>query len=207
MKMDAVKQNDVISMILDGLADRGFAIADQFLPDSILENLFEEQKLLLEEGRFKEAGIGRGSEHSVRQEIRGDKILWFDPENLSPFQEIYLFKLYDLKSRITADFFLSLNDIECHFAVYPVGSLYKRHLDQFKGVGARQISCILYLNKDWKEEDGGSLRIYYDVEDREKYIDVLPQWGRFVCFRSADIYHEVLKTNRERYSITAWMRK
>jgi SM-20-related protein len=36
-------------------------------------------------------------------------------------------------------------------------------------------------------------------------LDVLPQAGRLVCFRSEQIEHEVLPATRPRFSITGWI--
>jgi SM-20-related protein len=96
---------------------------------------------------------------------------------------------------------LSLKDVEVHMTVYPAGSFYKRHLDQFKQDDHRKLSVICYLNNDWKEEHGGQLRMY--LNDRS--IDVLPTAGRLVIFRSDQIEHEVLPATRPRLSITGWV--
>jgi SM-20-related protein len=85
--------------------------------------------------------------------------------------------------------------------VYPVGSFYKRHLDQFKQDDHRKLSLICYLNEDWKEIHGGQLRMHLPSE----VLDVLPTGGKLVCFRSDMIEHEVLPATRERYSLTGWI--
>jgi SM-20-related protein len=36
-------------------------------------------------------------------------------------------------------------------------------------------------------------------------LDILPQAGKLVCFRSDQIEHEVLPATRPRMSITGWM--
>jgi SM-20-related protein len=85
--------------------------------------------------------------------------------------------------------------------VYPTGTFYKRHLDQFSREDHRKLSVICYLNHDWKDYEGGQLRAY--VQD--EVIDVLPLAGRIVCFRSDQIEHEVLPASRPRLSITGWI--
>src|SRR5690606_23077857 len=102
---------------------------------------------------------------------------------------------------------LGLKSFEAHLAKYPPGSFYKRHIDQFQQVSYRIISCILYLNADWREGDGGELRIFLpDGKRGEKQIDIVPKAGTLVCFKSDEIPHEVLPTHKERYSFTGWMR-
>ena len=96
---------------------------------------------------------------------------------------------------------LSLKDFEVHMTVYPIGSFYKRHLDQFKKDDHRKLSVILYLNNDWQDSHGGQLRMYFPGQTK----DFLPLAGRLVIFRSDEIEHEVLPATRERLSITGWV--
>jgi SM-20-related protein len=88
-----------------------------------------------------------------------------------------------------------------HRTIYPIGSFYKRHLDQFKKDDKRKLSVICYLNTDWKESEGGQLRIYLPNGS----TDIFPLAGRLVCFRSDLLEHEVLPATRERLSLTGWL--
>lgn len=115
--------------------------------------------------------------------------------------QTYLNRLDELVSFLNQALFLSLKDVEAHMTVYPAGSFYKRHLDQFKQDDHRKLSVICYLNNDWKEEHGGQLRMY--LLDRS--LDLLPTAGRLVIFRSDQIEHEVLPATRSRLSITGWV--
>ncbi|CAN5538976.1 2OG-Fe(II) oxygenase [soil metagenome] len=193
--------------ILDDLAGQGWSVIPKFISDHLVEKLLQEQKDLLMQGQFRNAGIGKGETFQVKPEIRGDKIMWLDQEQISSVLQEYLQKIENLRMLLNQEFFLGLKNFECHFAQYPPHTFYKKHLDQFKQTTYRIISCILYLNTDWKEEDGGQLRIYTTEDNPEIYQDVLPIGGTLVCFRSEDIPHEVLPTQRERYSITGWMRR
>ena len=93
-----------------------------------------------------------------------------------------------------------------HYTMYPKGAYYKRHLDQFKTNDNRRLTFLCYLNEDWTEKDGGTLRLYTeDKQKREQAIDILPVAGRFVCFCSDLLEHEVLVCHRERYSLTGWL--
>jgi SM-20-related protein len=188
--------------MLDELAEKGWAIQENFIPLPAVRKLTEEELRLYAEGKFKKAGIGPGKQ--VTENIRGDYIHWFDAENLSKAQKMYWDKIRELSLEINSTFFSGLKDFECHFALYPSGTFYKTHLDQFQNNNSRQISCILYLNRDWKQEDGGQLRLY--AEGQRGFTDVFPREGLFVCFRSALIRHEVVHTKRDRYSITGWLK-
>lgn len=191
------------SQIIDEIAEKGWSVSDEIFSESLVRELQTELKQIQESGQLKKAGIGNRSNKMINSEIRGDDILWFDELNLLPGQKKYWELLTELRLTINREFFLGLTEIECHFASYPIGSFYKRHLDQFKNSGSRLITCILYLNNDWKAEDSGFLRLYLDNEER----DIFPEAGRFVCFKSEEIEHEVFPTNRVRLSITGWMRK
>jgi SM-20-related protein len=149
---------------------------------------------------FKKAGIGNRRSLQIEETVRGDYIQWLDRSSPTA-AKVYLDRLYDLIAFLNRNLFLSLKDVEAHLTVYPAGSFYKRHLDQFKQDDHRKLSVICYLNKNWKEENGGQLRMY--LTDRS--LDVLPIAGRMVCFRSDQIEHEVLPATRDRLSITGWM--
>jgi SM-20-related protein len=185
----------------DGLAEHGYAIIDDFLsPDEVyaILQLDEFKNGLLQ---FKKAGIGKLQEKQINEAIRGDYIQWIDKASAQAPLQAYLHKLHELISFVNQNLFLSLKDYEIHLTMYPPGSYYKRHLDQFKKDDHRKLSVICYLNEDWKAEEGGLLRIYLP----EKEIDVLPQAGRLVCFRSDQLEHEVLPATRSRLSLTGWI--
>jgi SM-20-related protein len=99
---------------------------------------------------------------------------------------------------------LGLFDFECHFAIYPAGTRYGRHLDRFKSDARRALSCVLYLNPDWREADGGQLRLYLDESHS---VDVMPRAGTLVTFLSQRFEHEVLPATRERLSLAGWFRR
>jgi len=187
--------------IADGLAEAGFAVVDNFLAstevDAILDlDMFREGVV-----NFRKAGIGKESQLQINESIRGDYIRWIDKNEALPPINVYMDRLQGLCEYLNQSLFLSLKDYEIHFTIYPAGSYYKRHLDQFKKDDHRKLSVICYLNKGWEEQHGGQLRMH--LSDRP--IDVLPLSGRLVCFRSDQIEHEVLPATKERLSLTGWM--
>ena len=97
-----------------------------------------------------------------------------------------------------------LEDFQGHFALYPSGAAYARHVDRLAGTDVRAISVALYLNDDWAACDGGVLRMYTGGGASE---DVLPRGGRLVAFLSDRFEHEVLPSSRERLSFTGWYRR
>ena len=109
-----------------------------------------------------------------------------------------------LRQAINPGLVPGLEDFECHFALYPPGAFYRRHLDRFRDDDRRAVSAVFYLNQDWQPEDGGQLRMFLadDVEH-----DVQPQAGCLVVFLSGEVPHEVLPAGRERLSLTGWFRR
>ena len=196
-----MSQDSAFDAIADALASQGFAIADQFLSQTELQDILSLAAFQNASGNFKKAGIGKMQHHQVNEGIRGDYIQWVDKGSSPPAMRTYLERIDELMRYLNQALFLSLKDFEVHLTIYPAGAFYKRHLDQFKSDDHRKLSVICYLNKDWSEDDGGQLRIYRP----EGSLDVLPVAGRLVCFRSDALEHEVLPARRPRLSLTGWM--
>jgi SM-20-related protein len=193
--------NAQFDSIADGLAEQGYAVTDQFLSQNELADIRKSDNFAQGIEQFQKAGIGKKNGHQINEAIRGDYIQWLDRETAHPSVKIYLDRLHELMGYINQSLYLSLKDYEVHMTVYPVGSFYKRHLDQFKHDDHRRLSVICYLNEDWKAEHGGQLRMYL----KNGHEDIFPVGGRLVCFRSDLIEHEVLPATRERLSLTGWM--
>lgn len=187
--------------IADGLAEDGFSLVDAFLIHQEVAAILQTEEVLTRDSRFKKAGIGRQQGKQINESIRGDYIHWLEPSTSSPAISLYLDRLRQLIDYLNQSLFLSLKDVEVHLTSYPLGTFYKRHLDQFKSDDHRKLSALCYLNEDWQEEHGGQLRMYLPNGPK----DVLPLAGRLVCFRSDLIEHEVLPATRERLALTGWM--
>lgn len=175
-----------------------------FLEHDALERLVSEMRERWEQGAFQAAGVGRGAGHTVRTDVRGDQVLWLDSQNPGVTLSAYVQGMEALREELNRELYLSLVDFEAHFAVYPPGTFYRRHLDRFQDSDRRMLSTVLYLNPDWQESDGGQLRLYHPDET---WTDIAPRLGTFVLFRSDTVPHEVLPANTQRYSITAWFRR
>jgi len=191
--------NHIFESVADGLADQGYAIVDQFLIQSEVEAIIKDEKIKLDIESFQKAGIGKHGKQI--NEVRGDYIKWIESDEASPSLQLYIQRIRDLIQYLNHSLFLSLKDFEVHRTVYPVGTFYKRHLDQFKQNDHRKLSLICYLNENWDETHGGQLRMHLPSGT----LDVFPNGGKLVCFRSDMIEHEVLPATRERYSLTGWI--
>lgn len=193
--------NEIFNVIADGLAEKGFAVVDNFLTPEEVKNILALNEFKNTISDFKKAGIGKKQDLQINESIRGDYIYWIDKISAPLAAKVYLNKLNDLVQFLNQNLFLSLKDYEVHMTIYPVGSFYKRHLDQFKADDHRKLSVICYLNNDWSEEHGGQLRLHFETQT----LDILPLAGRLVCFRSDQLEHEVLPATKQRLSLTGWM--
>ena len=152
-------------------------------------------------GDFAAARVGAPGAEQRLESIRGDFTCWLR-EPFAPCERALLDGLEVLRLQFNRDLFLGLFDLELHYARYPPGAAYARHVDQPHGSAQRQVSFVLYLNPDWQPDDGGALRIY----GADGPLDVEPLGGRLVCFLTSGREHEVMPARRERHSISGWFR-
>jgi SM-20-related protein len=190
--------------IADEVAAQGYAVTPDFLFVTEVAELASDLRTLQQSGEMRGAGVGKDAE--VTNNVRGDFIHWLEESSASPAQQVYLQRLEELRLALNQTLYLGLFEFEGHFASYPPGAFYRKHLDQFQHDSQRALSCILYLNDSWLEEDGGQLRMYLDENDDTVYRDIQPRGGTLVTFLSARYWHEVLPARRERLSITGWFR-
>jgi SM-20-related protein len=161
-----------------------------------------------ERGDFKRAGVGRGLDLQVREDVRRDEVMWLQTGVDAGEQVIYLAKLELLRLALNQRFFLGLFEFEGHFAIYPEGAFYKAHLDRHAGTNDRIVTIILYLNLDWQPGDGGELKLWTTPEGKAgAFILIEPRMGTLVCFMAGDFWHEVLPATKTRMSITGWFRQ
>lgn len=190
------------SSIVERLAGPGWAVCPGFINPQHLELLATEAAALWKNGEFRHARVGIGPQRQLRPEIRSDHVLWLDESDASPALAAYLALIEQLRLALNQALFLGLFSFEVHLTVYPAGSFYQRHVDQFQGTRHRIVSCILYLNRDWQPADGGQLRLY----PPDGMVEIYPEGGTLVVFLSEGIEHEVCPAKRERFSLTGWLR-
>jgi SM-20-related protein len=146
---------------------------------------------------------GTGADR-VNSALRGDCTRWFVDDAMSAPQQTFADRLDTLRIALNRALLLGLVDCESHYAVYRPGASYARHLDRLRDDDARVLSTVFYLNADWREAEGGALRLYLaDGTSR----DIYPHAGNLLLFLSAQFEHEVLPATRDRMSIASWMRQ
>jgi len=205
--MDELQLNPLYEKVIDDLMGQQYSIVDDFFSKE--EVLLLRTSLLekYEEDMFKKSAIGKQSNEQVVDAVRGDFILWLDEHNASGGEAQFFDKLNGFKDYLNRTCFMGINEKEFHYALYPEGTFYKRHLDTFQNDSRRKLSMVCYLNdEDWKPEYGGELTIYLDENGSEKPIDIYPLQGRMVIFESQVLEHEVKPVKRARLSITGWLK-
>ena len=180
----------------------GLSVRDGFLAAVQVRALVECANLRHERGEFQAARIGNECSLQRREDIRGDSTCWIVPPLLPP-ERTLLEELERLRLELNAQAWLGLFELELHYARYPPGAGYARHVDQPQGSAQRRVSLVLYLNETWTPGAGGELRIF-DAAGR--HTDIEPVAGRLVCFLTPGREHAVLATQRERLSISGWFR-
>lgn len=188
--------------VVNALQAQGFWHGEAVLPKALTENLLAELQTRRAQKQLQRAGVGRAQQFQLDDATRRDSIYWLDGASVA--QRDYLQLMDELRLYLNQNLFLGLHDFETHFAHYPPGSFYKKHKDSFVGAKNRTVSVVAYLNPLWALDDGGELALY-DAEDCE-LARVLPVGGSLVVFMSEEIPHEVLTTQKDRYSIAGWFR-
>lgn len=191
------------AVIIDDLATQGWSLLPGFASQTLTAELAQECRARVKNGALSPARVGRGAGQEIREAIRGDQIEWLEPGQSAP-TDAYLQLIDGLRLALNQQLFLGLDSYESHFAFYPAGAFYKKHLDRFRDDDRRTVSVVLYLNEQWQDDFGGELRLHLpDGETR----DVRPDAGSLVVFMSADMPHEVLPATRERLSLAGWFRR
>ena len=190
---------NLYSKITDALVDDGYIILEDALPKELTQKLSDYAK---QSSNYTNAGISSTKNLHIDTSKRRDKTLWID-EDGSVCSE-YLVFCEGLRNYLNRSLYLGLTYYEAHFARYEEGDFYEKHLDAFKGSTNRVVTTVLYLNEEWREENGGEL-VIYDEDDKE-IEKVVPNAGTLVVFLSDKFPHEVLPAKKKRHSIAGWFR-
>jgi SM-20-related protein len=193
--------------IIDALNEKDYGVFANWLPAEEVSQLGVEFYQLKKSGQFKPAGVSKA--HLIVSDIRSDEICWFEPHELLPAQESLWERLQSLREELNRELFLGLWDLEGHFAAYPQGGFYRRHLDRFSNDDARTVTVVLYLNENWRPNHGGELVIFTggSSNETERCVIVEPRAGTLVVFMSAKIEHQVRQAYAARQSFAGWYRR
>lgn len=197
-----------VDQLLSDIDRQGWSVTSGFLERETALRLMRECEGAWENGEFRKAGVGRGENLTIREDIRRDEVMWLQTDALSVEQQAYLAELELLRLALNQRFYLGLFEFEGHFAIYPEGAFYKAHLDRHAGTSERLVTVILYLNPDWQPGDGGELKLWTTPGDKDgDFVLIEPRMGTLVCFLAGDFWHEVQPAKKTRMSITGWFRR
>ena len=192
----------IFNTLIDSFIENKIGIAEHFLTKSHSLNLKNNLKALYSESKMLSAGTGNSSVIAHNKLIRNDKIYWLDRIHNDPWENSFFNIMDRFVSYLNDTCYTGITGYEFHYTLYEKGSFYKKHLDQFKNNESRKYSIIIYLNTGWKENDGGELCIH----EAGKTKNISPNSGKIVFFKSSELEHEVLITNKSRLSITGWLK-
>lgn len=198
-----IGQMEEVAAIAGAISSGGVAIVPSFVDAALVAALRRRALDLDAAGEFAAAGIGRGAGLAQRRDVRGDRIRWIDAASADAAESALLEALERVRLEVNRALALGAFELEAHYAIYPSGAGYARHRDRFRDDDARVLSIVAYLNDEWREEDGGALRLHLPAGAR----DVAPIGGTLVAFLSDAVEHEVLPARRERLAIAGWFRR
>jgi len=196
----------ILERIFADLGEKKWSCCSGLLPQEFVAALAQECQFIFEQGDFKTAGIGPQGQQSLQPQIRNDFIHWLLPSPARPVQIDFVKFLEELRQSLNQALFLNLKRVEAHFAQYPPGGAYAKHIDNPRRQGHRLITFILYLNPQWETSHGGELALYNPEDESTVIAKIAPRHGDFVLFCSDVFPHEVEKSSVLRRSLTGWFR-
>jgi SM-20-related protein len=176
--------------------------ANNFINEELAASLKKDLLFLYQEEKLKEAGIGNNAKLVRNKDIRTDMIYWLDRNQGNPVANAFFNEIDKFVKYMNQTCYSGITGYEFHYAFYEEGSFYKKHLDQFRDNNNRAFSMIIYLNENWQQGHGGELCVY--LEEGKKLI--APTYATSVFFKSSELEHEVLLSNKVRLSVTGWFK-
>lgn len=192
----------IFDCLIDSYIKEKVGVTKDFLSLSLATNLKENLLKLFKDQQLLSAGIGNNLLVNQDKLIRSDVIYWLDRSHNNQYENDFFDLMDKFVLYLNQTCYTGITGYEFHYTLYEPGTYYAKHIDQFQNNGSRQYSMIMYLNADWKAEDGGELCIYQN----ETPQNISPDSGKSVFFRSSDLLHEVLVTHKRRMSITGWLK-
>jgi SM-20-related protein len=192
----------IFNTLINSFINNNVGIAENFLSKTLSLQLKANLQTLYASHQMQAAGTGGNKTVHYDQLFRSDIIYWLDRKHNNTHENSF-FDLMDVFIVfLNETCYTGITGYEFHYALYEQGSFYKKHLDQFKNNNSRKYSMIMYLNSEWKEGDGGELCIHH----ADHIENISPTIGKTVFFKSSELEHEVLLSNKPRMSITGWLK-
>ncbi|KAF9330357.1 hypothetical protein BG006_006698 [Podila minutissima] len=202
------------------LFGQGYTVLENVLDLDVICAVREWATEMFKTGQMDKASGKHNEEEDPFREgnARGDYTLWVSPGNKALEQSAALSQCVDwFSKKLHEDLAKVVNlhgQAEYQLAYYPPdASHYERHRDSFptsdkNDRDQRRVTAIVYFNPEWKQGDGGELRIFDKGlgDEAEKQIDIAPKAARCVVFLSGVMDHAVMPAFNERIALTSWYR-
>ena len=188
--------------LINSYIENKIGIADHFLSDALSAHLKENLRILYAGNQLSAAGTGQKDHTDHTNLFRTDQIYWLDRNHNNIYENSFFDLMDSFVTHLNETCYTGINSYEFHYTLYETGCYYKKHLDQFRNNDSRQFSMIMYLNEDWKENDGGEFCVHNEGNSQ----NISPLNGKSVFFKSNELEHEVLVTHKPRMSITGWLK-
>lgn len=192
----------IFNTLVNSFIDNKVGIAENFLSQSLSLQLKANLQTLYASQQMQSAGTGGNTNVHYDQLFRSDIIYWLDRAHNNAHENTFFDLMDTFILFLNETCYTGITGYEFHYALYEEGSFYKKHLDQFKNDDSRKYSMIMYLNSEWTEGDGGELCIHH----HDHIENISPTSGKTVFFKSSELEHEVLLSNKPRMSITGWLK-
>ncbi|MFV8271426.1 2OG-Fe(II) oxygenase [Flavobacterium sp. GT2N3] len=177
-------------------------ISEHFLSATLANDLKQNLIVLNEQSLLMDAGTGNSEAVAYDSSVRSDSIYWLDKKHNNEFENEFFAQIEAFIIYLNQTCYAGITGYEFHYSLYESGDFYLKHLDQFKNNPSRKYSMISYLNSNWHESDGGELLIHQTNNNQK----IAPTQGKTVFFKSDELVHEVLVTQKTRMSITGWLK-
>lgn len=188
--------------LISSFIETNIGISKHFLSLELANKLKQNLIVLHHNNLLIAAGTGNADKLSYNTAVRSDAIYWLDKSHNNPFENEFLLQIEEFIKYLNMSCYAGITAYEFHYSYFEIGSFFLKHLDQFKNNSSRKYSLISYLNNDWQTQDGGELLIHQSPNNQL----ISPTQGKTVLFKSNELFHEVLVTNKTRMSVTGWLK-
>ena len=192
----------IFDILINSFIEKKVGIADNFLNTALATSLKDNLIALYDNNQMLSAGTGNLDAISFDKSVRSDKIFWLDRRHNDKLENDFFDLMDEFVSYLNSTCYTGITGYEFHYAMYEKGTFYKKHMDRFRSDSSRLFSMIMYLNEDWEQSDGGELCIHH----ADHLQNISPNKGKSIFFKSNELLHEVLVTQKPRMSITGWLK-
>lgn len=203
------------SDLLTQIHEQHYAVIDDFLPQEFADQLLTDAERLYSDGHFLQHYFQFGG--SLLKKPNVFELDLSDPRKLDAY-ELGIWK--DVVHNVGPTLVQQLDEIDqerpksssslslqtnlppaIKLQLNTGGGSFPWHYDNPGPPNQRILTCVVYLNPNWKEGDGGEIVLSPFLS---KSIVIPPLHGRAVFFYSDRILHRVLPSKTRRVCFTMW---